>query len=168
MGKTACFTGHRPKKLPWGADEQNAGCRVVKLRIMAAIYRAYEEGFTHFISGMAQGIDILAAELVVQLRQSCPLMTLECALPYRNHADNWALDLRARHSGILAVADGVTVLAEEYSPACMAQRNRYMVSAADRLIAVYSGGSGGTANTIHMAEKQGLDIVIICPDDIGG
>ena len=41
-----------------------------------------EEGVTHFISGMAQGVDLYAAEIVLELKEQYPQITLECAIPY--------------------------------------------------------------------------------------
>jgi len=157
---TACFTGHRPHKLPWGSDESDSRCRLVRLRLMGAVFSAYEAGCTRFISGMAQGIDLIAAEAVLELMQSCPV-TLECALPYPGQAERWPHEYRLRHRAILQAASAVTAVSPEYSPGCMERRNRYMIENSRRLIAVYNGEPGGTANAIRYAQKLGLDVHII-------
>ena len=56
-GKPAscCFTGHRPAKLPWGTDEGDERCLRLKARLREVIARAVEDGYTHFICGMAEG-----------------------------------------------------------------------------------------------------------------
>ena len=38
-----------------------------------------------------------------------------------------------------------------------------MVQRADRLIAVFDGKKGGTANTIRMAHEKGLELRILSP-----
>lgn len=57
-----CFTGHRPEKL--GIPEKQ-----VKEKLRKAIRQAIEDGFTTFISGMARGVDMWAAEIVLEERK---------------------------------------------------------------------------------------------------
>ena len=52
-----CFTGHRPEKLQCEESEARA-------LLVVHIRSAYSHGFTTFISGMAQGIDLWAADRV--------------------------------------------------------------------------------------------------------
>lgn len=57
-----CFTGHRPEKLSLSEAE-------VKPLLEKAIDTAIENGFTTFITGMAPGVDIWAAEIVLKKRK---------------------------------------------------------------------------------------------------
>ena len=41
---------------------------------------------THFISGMAIGVDMIAAEIVLELKKDYPQITLECAIPCETQA----------------------------------------------------------------------------------
>ena len=52
---SCCFSGHRPTKLPWGGNESDPRCVALKQRLWDAMEAAYEEGYRHFICGMAQG-----------------------------------------------------------------------------------------------------------------
>ena len=56
--KSCCFTGHRPAKLPWGYREEDPRCITLKARIFDAVTLAWQEGYRHFICGMAQGCDL--------------------------------------------------------------------------------------------------------------
>ena len=47
--ESCCFTGHRPNKLPWGSQEEDPRCRLLKRRIADALEAAYEEGYRHFL-----------------------------------------------------------------------------------------------------------------------
>ena len=56
-----CFTGHRPEKL----DKPEAD---VIEGLKKEIHTATADGFRTFISGMARGVDLWAAEIVLALR----------------------------------------------------------------------------------------------------
>ena len=48
-------------------------------------------------------------------------------------------------------------------PCCFFKRNRYIVDHADRIVAVFDGKRGGTAQTVRYAEKQGKQLVRLSP-----
>lgn len=71
--KICCFTGHRPQNLPFRFDEQDRRCRKLKRVLQKEILRQInEEGVQHFISGMAIGVDMYAAEIVLELKHKYP------------------------------------------------------------------------------------------------
>ena len=72
---SCCFTGHRPGKLPWGYAEEDPRCRLLKERIADAVEGAYQEGFQHFLCGMAMGCDLYFCEAVLELRSRHPDVT---------------------------------------------------------------------------------------------
>ena len=53
-----CFTGHRPDKMELGEKE-------IKPLLEKAIDDAIAEGYVTFITGMAMGTDIWAAEIIL-------------------------------------------------------------------------------------------------------
>ena len=83
--KTCCFTGHRPQSLPFGFNENDARCAALKKALREQIIHLSEkENVTHFISGMAIGIDMYAAEIVLDLKKSYPGITLELSYEQLN------------------------------------------------------------------------------------
>ena len=59
--KKCAFTGHRPQSLPFGFNESDERCIALKQTLRAEIIRLIEqEGVTHFISGMALGVDTVS------------------------------------------------------------------------------------------------------------
>jgi hypothetical protein len=70
-----CFTGHRPEKLRFSESEI---CSLLDEEIKNAI----EAGYTTFISGMAKGVDLWAAEIVLKYRMDNSEIKLICAAPY--------------------------------------------------------------------------------------
>ena len=64
--KTCCVTGHRPQKLSFGFHEEDERCiRLKELLRLHILDRLEQHGVTHFISGMALGVDLYAAEIVL-------------------------------------------------------------------------------------------------------
>ena len=74
--ESCCFTGHRPAKLPWGYNERDPRCVRLKKRIADAVLLAYQEGYRHFLCGMAQGCDLYFCEAVLALRRQNGIATV--------------------------------------------------------------------------------------------
>ena len=147
-----CFTGHRPEKLNMPEKEVIAW-------LEAEIRKAIEDGFVTFISGMACGVDIWAAEIVLRLRNEGQPIHLICASPYEGFERRWAEDWKRRYSAVLQKADLVKYVCDHYSKACFQIRNEWMVDRSARVIAVYNGEPGGTRNTINYSKRTGVDTI---------
>ena len=159
-----CFTGHRPKSLPWGYDETKESCILFKNVMFSIIEKAILNGYTYFISGMALGIDMICAEIVLNLKKKYKNIILECAIPCLNQEKQWPLSEQERYRKILHKADIVHYVSkEEYSNTCMNDRNNYMVEQSDVVIAVWNGKPSGTGNTVKMARNAGKKIRIVNP-----
>ena len=158
--QSACaFTGHRPGKLPWQFNERDPRCVDLKRRIRDAVETAYEEGYRHFISGMAMGCDLYFCECALALRSRHPEVTVEAAIPCPTQAEDWPEGERLRYRTLVAACDDRTLISDRYTRDCMQRRNRYLVDHASLLIAAYDGTAGGTRYTIQYAIGRGLDIV---------
>ena len=167
MKKTCCFTGHRPQDLPWGFVEAGKEVDDFKARLRGAVLDLISEGYVHFVSGMAQGVDTYCAEIVLALKAEYPDITLECAVPYTGQASGWPRAARARYEKILAAADKVTSVTKGgYMPYVMSARNRYMIERSNAVIAGFHGGSGGTRNTVELAVQLNKRVIIVPPKAI--
>lgn len=149
-----CFTGHRPEKLTMPENR-------IKAALEAQIRAAIGDGYQTFISGMARGVDIWAAEIVLQLRAEGQPIRLICASPYDGFESRWSAQWQERYRRIMNAADLVKYICTGYSPACFQIRNEWMVDHSSRMIAVYNGAGGGTRNTLKYAAVQGISIVQI-------
>ena len=157
--ETCCFTGHRPAKLPWRYDESDLRCLRLKRRLRDAVELAYEQGYRHFLCGMAQGCDLYFCECVLALRERHPDVTLEAAIPCPSQADSWPAAQRDRYRRLVEACDYETMVSARYSSSCMLRRDRYMVDHASLLIAAFDGSAGGTRYTVEYALNRGLAIV---------
>ena len=116
---TCCFTGHRPQKFPWGYDEEWEDCVKLKLKLACEIEAMWKKGVTTFISGMAIGVDMWAAEIVLDLKSAYPQDTIKliAAIPYEGQANKWSVEYRERYFDILAQADQEVIMQEHYTKA---------------------------------------------------
>lgn len=165
INKTCCFTGHRPERLPFQSDEQHPDCIRLKERLMQEMERLVdEEGVTHFITGMALGIDQICAELVLELKESNPQITLECAIPYEEQAARWTVPQRERYFDLIVRSDKENLLQGAYSADCIRKRDRYMVENSGYVLAVWDGvARSETGQTVRYAREKGRNITILHP-----
>lgn len=152
------FTGHRPERLSWGGNEDDARCLALKQQLARLIGEACGAGCRTFVCGMARGCDLYFAEQVLQVRRMCAQIRLVAMIPCPSQPDMWPEREQARYRRLLAACDEVRVLEPAYSEGCMLRRNRAMVDAADILITVYDGSGGGTGATVRYAEKCGVTL----------
>lgn len=79
--RTCCFTGHR--KIP---SEQYTQ---IARRLRCEIVKLIEQGYAFFGTGGALGFDTLAAQTVLELRESYPQIKLILVLPCKNQTHGW-------------------------------------------------------------------------------
>ena len=150
--KTCCFTGHR--QIP------SAQLEAIARRTLDAIVSLYKEGYRHFITGGALGFDTLCARIVLQLKTAYPDMTLTLVLPCRDQDALWQESDRLTFAQQKSRADEVVCLSEKYTASCMRTRNQYMVDQSSAIIAYLTHSNSGAGQTVRMAQKQGLRIIM--------
>ena len=166
MCYTACFTGHRPKSLPCGYNEEHLACIKIKFQLRRLIVGVIEKkNVTKFISGMAVGVDTWAAEIVLDLKDDYPNIALEAAIPCRTQAASWNVKSKERYERLLSRCDTVTVLQEQYTADCMQKRNEYMVDGSDYVIAVWNRKPSGTSKTIRYAINSDKPVYYVDVND---
>ncbi len=117
-----------------------------------------------FLSGMAQGFDLLAAERVLAARQLHDDVRLCCVVPYSAQARSFSESDRRRYALVLEQADEVIELESHYSHGVYYRRNKYLIEHSEIVIAYYDGlGKGGTAYTIRCAKQKRREIRNLYP-----
>lgn len=148
--KICCVTGHRD--IP--ADKLYYVEQELRLELVEAI----ADGYTHFLSGFAEGVDLLFASLVAEEKKQHPELLLRAALPYAGRMKT----KDKRFHELLQQCDGIKIECQTYTPSCFMQRNRYMVNQSQRVIAVYDRRrKGGTLFTMRYAHTLGRDVRVI-------
>ena len=163
MTKTCCFSGYRPHKLSYLDDPADARNASLAAALRRAVDAAVADGYTTFYSGFARGVDILAAEAVLAAQIDGAAVTLIAALPCMEQSSGWRTAAREHYFALLDRCAEVVYVSDSYHPGCYKDRNRYMVDRSQRLIAVFDGQKGGTAQTVAYAKKLGRELVLIDP-----
>lgn len=165
--KACCFTGYRPEKFPFPFTSDHVEYARFENRLLESIFSLPAEEYMVFYSGVAMGFDLVAAELVLLYRDMRPgSVRLICVVPFKRQSDNWSEDWKQRYEHVLANADDVIVLSEEYYKGCFQKRNEYMVNHSDLVVTYYDGKSGGTSNTLFYAARKGLTILNLADETI--
>ncbi|MCI9626877.1 MAG: DUF1273 domain-containing protein [Clostridia bacterium] len=154
-----CFTGHRPEKL-------NISERKVKALLKSAIEQAIKDGYTTFITGMARGIDMWAAEIVLKKRRRNANIHLICAFPFEGFESRWNATDRENYRDIIDKSDLTKYICAHYSPSCFQIRNTWMVDRSARVIAAYNGVGGGTRNTVVYAKRKHVEVKNILEEGV--
>lgn len=152
INETVAFTGHRsidPSKV-----------QKVKQELRAKVKALYAKGVRYYLSGMALGFDMLAAEEILSLKAELPSLKLIAIIPFDGQCNRWNYKDQGRYKRILAAADDSIVLSDGFFKGCYLKRNDFMIDHSCGLIAYYDGGyKGGTFYTFKNAKAKGKDII---------
>ena len=158
MGGILAFTGHRPNKLG-GYSLDNPLKLKIESKIREELIRIDP---VCCISGMALGVDQWAAQACVDLEipfiAAVPFEGQECKWP--NYQQDTYYYLLSKAAKTIIVSDG------GYAAYKMQVRNKWMVDRADKILAVWDGSSGGTANCVQYAESLNKEIIRINPQEL--
>ena len=172
------MTGGRPKRLPWGTNENDPRCARLKLKLEEVAIGLIDEGATEFVCGMALGCDTYFAEILLDLKARRGI-TVIAALSCAEQSSPWNRADKDRFRRIISRCDDcvfgeVRLISSArtiwlaHTEGCEKRRNQLIVDKSDVLIAVYGGAKrSGTAQTISCAERKGIPIIVINPYDFG-
>lgn len=159
MEQTVCFTGHRPDKLPQQKPFD------LLLEIMRHhIELEIQHGAKYFLTGLADGVDYLAARLVHSLKHLYPHIVLIGVQPCPDYVSRFpATGGDPKHlQEMLAILDELVVLPEPFDGRyTYYRRNYFMVDNASRLIGVLGTTRSGSGQTLNYARRMGRRCVHI-------
>lgn len=162
---SAAITGHRSQKLAFGFDLNHPEAIWLREVLRKEYLNLINHGFRFFLTGGALGVDLMAAEVILELKQQYPdakIGHLLCA-PCHRYTKNWP-DVERERLNKIAKKSVVYFISEtEYYNGCMQKRNRYMVDTSGVLLAVFDGQVGGTKGTVEYAKKQNKKVIVINP-----
>ena len=166
--RTCCFTGHRAKKLPCYGDRNDPRIKALCSKIYFEIKELYEKhGVRYFLTGMANGADLLCGEEVIRLKREFPDIALYCISPYVGHIrEMTSPDDRYVYSMLRYASEKNLTLFAEYSKNVYRYRNSFLVEHSSYMLAIFDKHKdqsrySGTAMTLSMARRAGLNIRMI-------
>lgn len=177
--KTVCFTGHRPKELG-GYDMKNPIMMELKQHLLNIIYDlVFNHGIRRFMSGGALGADTAAFWCVEIFKRNHPDIASEIenilCTPFLEQSIKWIPEQQELYNKMTKLCNtlvnvenipnyqDLSVPLGTYSRLKMDFRNEYMVDHSSKVIAIYSGISGGTRNCIDYAFIQKKTTYILNP-----
>lgn len=149
-----CFTGHRDLSV----NETD----MIKEKLFSLItFLINERGLSECYSGGAIGLDTVASQVVLELKNGHPSLRLNLILPCSGQDSKWNAEQKAVYRGIKEKADSVRVLSPFFYNGCMQARNRELLLSSDLCIAYLRPGTsgGGSLNTVIQATKMGIPVI---------
>ena len=104
---------------------------------------------------MANGVDMIFSEIVLELKQEFPHIRHISVRPYLRQSSKWCHEDQERYLDILNNSEDI-LINENFCKGCYKQRNQFLVDHAKYIICVRSCGDykSGTSQTLKMAKNQ--------------
>lgn len=156
-----CFTGYRPAKFPFPLKKGDKEYTEFENRLTETVLSLCDRGVLTFYTGMAMGFDIIAAETVLNIRDMCfsKAVRLSAVVPFKGQPSSFDEEWRRRYETVLSSADETVVLSNDYYNGCFHRRNKFMVDNSEVVVTWFDGQSGGTASTLHYADRRQKEII---------
>lgn len=160
--KSVCFTGYRTSKLL--RSDRNAHNLIQQIYndLHTTIASLYERGYRTFYSGMAEGFDMMAAEVVMYLKESLPDIQLIAVIPFQGQELGYTERDKERYERIYHAANDRVFTSDTYHDKAYFMRNDYMLAHSSIVVCYYDGQRGGTMYTYNRAIKHNKEIVNLC------
>ena len=146
-GVSCALTGHR-----------NLPAHFNRRILFDELEQLIKNGYTTFFCGMAEGFDLVALSLLVELKENYPLY-IEACVPFKGQEKNFSAEYRTMYRELIKSCDRVTVLFDGYKNGCFLVRDRYMVDCSDLVFAYCTKSSGGTAYTVNYAKDTSKEVI---------
>lgn len=153
INKTCCFTGHR--------DIPQNEVDYLYRRLYEEIEKLIKLGVVNYGSGGARGFDLLAANVVLELKNKYPEIRLIMVLPCSRQTQNWNYQDKSDYDRIIKAADKIRILSNNYYEGCMLTRTRHLVDNSLYVICYKRKHKGGTAYTVDYARRKHRVIIEI-------
>ena len=101
--KCCAILGQHPMRFPWGFDEEDDGCRALKLELAQKIRELRQQGVTRFAVVADCGVGLYAGECINALRLHDTELMLFVVTPHEEQATKWMPDLRNRYFKLVSV-----------------------------------------------------------------
>lgn len=148
-----CFAGHRPEKL-------KSDALAVRGWMNDQIYDALAAGYRTFITGMAMGVDLWAADQILTKRKLYENVHLIAVAPWPGFSARWSDEWKALYNKVWEQADHRVMLSDHYYAEVFRDRNQWMINHSNMMIVWHNGMTGGTADMITYAKEKGLAVVL--------
>ena len=169
---SACFTGHRKiRGSYYNTANPTPEWAQLKQYLLGIVPQFIINGVGVFYSGMAIGVDTVAAEAVGSIRIQRPDVELIAAIPFPSQPSNWPQASKDNYFRILndLCTQKHYVSEDPYEAWKMHARDKFMVDRSHYVIAVWDGREGGgTYITVKHALETGKQVFRVNPESLQG
>ncbi|MBQ9781576.1 MAG: DUF1273 family protein [Clostridia bacterium] len=138
---TCAVTGHRVLGADFDFEKLKNNLREIALL-----------GYSIFLTGMAQGFDLLCFKALLELKQDFPHIKVCAVVPCADQDKYLSLSEKTLYGDLIKKADYLAKEDRRYFKGCMFLRNNYLVDNCSLLFAYYNGEKrGGTYYTVKRA-----------------
>lgn len=147
----AAFSGHR--------SYDNS----VDDRLRSVVADLYAEGVRTFRVGMAEGFDLAAGGVVVELMELHDDIVLEAYVPWPLFSVRFDRESKTKYDNIIAKAQVIRYAGFAFQNTIFHQRNDMLVDGAGYLVAWWNGSRSGTGYTVGRARRHHAKIINLHP-----
>ncbi len=135
---SASFFGYTPNSLNYSFNESSDVCANIKNTLFTQICELYKNGVQIFYTSCFLGIDMWAAEIVLNLQELEEFKDIQlvCCIPYEEQAATWPTHLRDRYYTILEQSACNIYIKRRYTKDCILRTYKFMVQHSHFLIAL--------------------------------
>lgn len=149
---TAAFTGYRVEKILLSSSDPRI-LHNIGDAIDPAVEQLYNQGYRTFLSGMAQGFDLIAAKHVITLKEKYPDIRLIAVIPHPGQSARFDELWTRYYQYCMDRADQQCFLQTYSTPRSYLDRNDFLINNSSALICYFDGQPGGTAYTVDKARR---------------
>jgi uncharacterized phage-like protein YoqJ len=138
---------------------KHPGIEIIKKAIKKQIIALLDEGLEWIIVSGQWGVEIWAAEAVLELKKDYKILRLAVITPFLEQEENWNEERKKLYNNILTHADYVnSVTKSKYNgPWQFKEKNKFLLRNSDGMILIYDEENDGSPKYIKaQAEKQAL------------
>ena len=168
--KCCAILGQPPMRFPWGFDEEDEGCRALKLELMQKIMELRQQGVTRFAVVADCGVGLYAGEIVNALREQDAGLMLFVVTPHEEQATKWAPYLRDRYFKLLEDCTLMEAASLHKTPTCELDAYCKIIDYADMVLAAYDPATvrGDAIDwAMEYAKERARSVALLPTDEYG-
>lgn len=156
-----------PMCFPWGYDEEDERCGALKLILMNTINFWRNDGIRSYVVPLDSGVGLYAAEILGQLREEDPSLSLTCLVPWEQQVTKWAPDLWERYFNVQARCSDVETISAERTASCELEAKLRAIDLTERVFAITAKEQEPLLEAaLHYARRTGKTVLVFDSDRI--
>lgn len=159
-GKSVSFTGHRTEKIVAGSNNSEILCCICE-RLRMIIKELYEDGYENFICGVAPGFDMMASEVILEMKKEHTQIKLILIVPSQDEEFIYSYIEKQNYNKIYKMADEVIVAPKSEDADILYYHTDFLLSNSSKIICYYNDNekNSGTIHIVSRAKEARIPII---------